>query len=144
MFIDARALLLVVLTVVLWGAWGFLGKLALQHHMTPVNLFLAEAIVGAFCAMLLAFRVFARPEAQPGHWNAYGVASGAAMAVGLATYYLALERAPASAVVPLTAVYPLVTVLLSHALLHERIGLSQWIGVALICAGSALLLYQRR
>lgn len=141
--IDARALLLIGLTVLLWGLWGLLGKIALQQGMPPVSLFLAEAAAGALCALLVALAVMAGRPYGSVMWNAWGLGSGAAMAVGLATYYFALERAPASVVVPLTAVYPLVSVLLFHALLRERLEVAQWSGVVLISVGTALLLYPK-
>jgi drug/metabolite transporter (DMT)-like permease len=40
----------------------------------------------------------------------------------------------------LTATYPVVSVLLSYAVLHERLSLLQWVGVVLVVGGAILLL----
>jgi drug/metabolite transporter (DMT)-like permease len=40
----------------------------------------------------------------------------------------------------LTAIYPVVSVLLSYAVLHERLSLLQWVGVVLVVGGTMLLL----
>lgn len=61
---------------------------------------------------------------------------------GLGTWFLfaAFERgAKASVAVPLTALYPLVTVALAFLFLSERLGALEWLGVLLaICAGVML------
>jgi transporter family protein len=61
-----------------------------------------------------------------------GICGGAA---GLWTYYHALRLGGASLVVPITATYPLVTVLLGWLILQEGLTLSRVIGTALIVVG---------
>jgi len=51
-----------------------------------------------------------------------------------------LQKGQVSVVVPLTATYPIVSVLLSYAVLNEKPSLSQWIGIILVVAGGSLLL----
>jgi len=68
------------------------------------------------------------------------VLSGAGLALGLLCYYVALETTQASLLVPLTAMYPVFSVLLSYAVLHERLSLLQWVGVVLVVGGAMLLL----
>lgn len=55
-------------------------------------------------------------------------------------YYFALQNGHATVVVPLTALYPAVTVVLSYAILRERPSSIQWIGFLLVIAGAFLLL----
>ena len=127
----------------MWGLWGFFGKLALEKRMAPTTLFLAESLVSALIAVFLFFAVVQRHEAQPSLYstvNVYGILSGAALAVGLLFYYFALEGANVSFVVPITATYPIVAVLLGYVLLRERPSPLQWIGVILVVAGTALLM----
>ena len=61
-----------------------------------------------------------------------GICGGAA---GLWTYYHALRLGGASLVVPITATYPLITVLLSWLVLHEALTVPRVIGTALIVMG---------
>ena len=56
-------------------------------------------------------------------------------ALGLWTYYHALRLGGASLVVPITATYPLITVLLSWLILQEGITASRVIGTGLIVVG---------
>jgi uncharacterized membrane protein len=138
-------LLLALGAVLLWGLWGFFGKLALNRGMPASSVFLAEVLMGfALGAALLAL-VIARGAPLP--WqaplNLYGFLSGAALALGLLLFYLALAQGPASLLVPLTAAYPIIAVLLAYALLDEHPSLPQWLGVILVALGTALLLSGR-
>jgi transporter family protein len=139
---DNRPLVFSLLTILMWGLWGFFGKLALERRMAPTAVFLAEALVGAFIAVPLFLFVAQRQGAPslPNTLNVYGILSGATLAVGLLFYYLALEGANVSVVVPLTATYPVVAVLLGYAFLGERPSALQLAGVILVVAGAALLL----
>jgi transporter family protein len=139
---ENRPLLFSLLTILMWGLWGFFGKLALERRMAPTAVFLAETVVSALIAVPLFLVLLQRQDAPPLHaaLNVYGIASGVALAVGLLFYYLALEGAGVSVVVPLTATYPVVAVLLGYAALGERPSPAQWLGVALVVAGAVLLL----
>jgi transporter family protein len=139
---DYRLGLLAGCTIILWGLWGFFGKLALQNGMAPTTMFLAEVLTSAVCTVPLVVVLLRNHSLSPWppSWNVFGVLSGAGLALGLLCYYVALEKTQASLLVPLTAVYPVVSVLLSYAVLHERLSLLQWVGVVLVIGGAMLLL----
>jgi bacterial/archaeal transporter family protein len=139
---EYRGLLLAGLTILLWGCWGFFGKLALEKHMAPTSVFLAEVCTSAVCAVPVLMLLWRKHEVMSltTSWNVFGVASGAGLALGLFCYYWALETSQASILVPLTAIYPAVSVVLSYALLHERPSVSQWVGILLVIIGAILLL----
>src|SRR5215207_11497196 len=139
---ETRPLIFSLLTVLMWGLWGFFGMLALEKRMAPTTVFLAETLVSALIAVVLVLAVVQRHDSQPLYStvNIYGILSGLVLAVGLLFYYLALERANVTVVVPLTATYPVVAVLLGYVLLRERPSPLQWVGVILVVVGTALLL----
>ena len=139
---ETRPLIFSLLTVLMWGLWGFFGKLALEKRMAPTTVFLVESLVSGLIAIPLFLAVVQRYDVQPLYstFNIYGILSGAALVIGLLFYYLALADANVTIVVPLTATYPVVAVLLGYALLRERPSLLQWIGVILVVTGAALLL----
>jgi transporter family protein len=126
-----------LLALVLWGIWGFLGKAASQH--LPSQQVYLLAITGhlAVTAYLLAGGLGAAS------WQPWGVGAalgaGLAMAVGLLCFFEALARGPATVVVPLTALYPAITVLLSRVILQEALTLRHLAGLALALAAAWLL-----
>ena len=141
---ETRPLIFSFLTILMWGLWGFFGKLALERRMAPTTLFFAETLVSALIAVLLFVVAVQRHDAQPplySTFNIFGILSGAALAIGLLFYYFALEGSTVSVVVPLTATYPVVAVMLGYVLLRERPSLMQWAGVILVVAGVVLLLW---
>jgi transporter family protein len=72
-----------------------------------------------------------------------GVAAGLANGLGSWFLFRSLERgAKASVAIPLTALYPLVTIALATTLLSERLAARQWLGIALAVAGGVALSYE--
>ncbi len=135
-------LLFPLLTILLWGLWGFLGKLAMNRAMPASSVFLAGGVVGAVAvaALLLHFHRSGGIMPWDAPFNIWGFLAGASLAIGSLFFYLALASGQAVVVVPATATYPVVTVLLSMIVLGERPTLAQWLGLALVVAGGLLLL----
>ena len=72
-----------------------------------------------------------------------GLLGGLVNGLGNWAVFASLERgAKASVAVPLTALYPLFTVILATVFLKERPSLLQWLGIALAVAGGAMLSYE--
>ena len=126
-----------LLALGLWGVWGFLGKVAAQHLPSPLIYLLAISGHLAVVAYLLGRGIGAVAWEPWGMGAALG--SGLAMAVGLLFFYEALGRGPAAAVVPLTALYPAVTVVLSRVFLQEALTLRHVTGLALALVAGWLL-----
>jgi transporter family protein len=72
-----------------------------------------------------------------------GLIAGAVNGLGNWAVFACLEKgAKASVAIPLTALYPLCTVVLATVFLHERPSGLQWIGIVLALAGGAMLSYE--
>ncbi len=126
-----------LLALGLWGVWGFLGKVAAQHLPSPMIYLLAISGHLAVVAYLLGRGIGVVAWEPWGMGAALG--SGLAMAVGLLFFYEALGRGPAAVVVPLTALYPAVTVVLSRVFLQEALTLRHVTGLALALVAGWLL-----
>lgn len=136
------ALFYVGASVVLWGFWGFTGKIATKYNIALVvsgTAFLIQPL-GAAVLFYLRSRM---PDAPPLDLSAPALlAIAATTACGMAgsvCYYLALSKSSASYVVSLTAVYPAITVLLAVLFLKEKFTLAQAAGLGLILAGTWLV-----
>jgi transporter family protein len=127
---DARALLFVLLSVVGYGLWGFLGKLGSQA-MGKYQYLLASYIV-ATLTFAGAFWVWSPGKIAWAPGALLVVAGGLCTSLGAIGFFSAIERAPLALVAPLTSLYPVLTVLLSLLFLGERLTLAQSLGV--VCA----------
>ncbi|MGA8573903.1 MAG: EamA family transporter [Desulfobaccales bacterium] len=121
----------------LWGLWGFFCKVA-TLELPPVAAYLLS-IAGHLA--VIGYLAGTGSLAIP--WQAAGVAAGLGaglcMAFGLLFFFKAMAGGTAAAVVPVTALYPLVTVILSWTLLHESVTLRHVAGVALALTAVWLL-----
>ena len=124
-------------TVVLWTGWSFLGVIALRDvSAAQVTLMfgIASVIVGA-----VGLAVAERSASWSGSGLWVAALSGIAGSVGMATFYLALDKGKASHVLPVIGVYPAIVALLSVAFLSESLTALQALGVALAVAGVVLV-----
>ena len=123
-------------TLVLWGLWGFFAKIVL-NSVNWRSLFVFSTVGSIFLTAI--FIVFARPS------FAFNMQTCSAMLVGMLgvgasmTFYYALEQGKVSIVVPLTAMYPLVTVILAAVILREKLSPTQGIGVILAIVAVLLI-----
>ncbi len=126
-----------LLALGLWGVWGFLGKVASQYLPSQQVYLLAVSGHLAVVGYLLVGGLGAMS------WQPWGVGAalgaGLAMALGSLFFFEALGRGPATVVVPLTALYPAITVLLSRVILEEPLTLRHLVGLVLALAAAWLL-----
>lgn len=126
-----------IMTVVTWGLWGVFSKLA-SNYTKPRQALLFQTVgVLAFAAIVLFMEKFKIEWNTAGFtWAAFG---GFFAFVGFLTFFAALEKGSASTVVTLSALYPVVTILISITLLHEKLTTKQGVGIVLALIASALL-----
>ena len=123
-----------------WGVVGLLQKLG-ANRVSSRSL-LVWLVVG-FAAMLPA--LWRNGDITGLGWRVLliGLLGGVANGLGSWALFEALERgAKASVAVPLTALYPLVTIVMARIFLAETLTFRQWAGIALAVAGGAMLSYE--
>jgi len=125
-----------LLTVLAWGIVGLLQKLSTNNISAESSLI--WLVVG-----FLLIAPFFYPGPILFHYSgaslSYGILSGLLNALGAWALFAALKNGgKASVVAPLTALYPVVVIVLVPPILHEAVSLLQWIGVG--CALVAVVL----
>ena len=131
---------LCLIAACLWGVVGLLQKLA-TNRMSAGSVLVWVTLGFAATAPLFVLMGDSTPMSAAD--IALGVLSGAANALGSWFLFASLESgAKASVAVPLTALYPLVTVVIAVALLGETVSGAQTLGVALALAAGVLLSYE--
>src|SRR6201994_2855712 len=125
-----------VITVVAWGIVGLLQKLSTNYISAESSLI--WLVVGFLVLQPLLYPGQAVFHYSP--WNlTWAILSGALNALGAWALFAALKNeGKASIVAPLTALYPLVVIMLVSFVLHESITKLQAVGV--VCALIAVVL----
>jgi bacterial/archaeal transporter family protein len=124
-------------TVLVWGIWGVFSKLA-SAHSRPRQMLLFQCVgVMAFALVVLLLEKF-RIEASLAGFS-WSFAAGFFTFIGFLTFFAALEHGKASTVVTLSALYPVVTILLSILFLHEKLTVRQVAGIVFALIASVLL-----
>jgi uncharacterized membrane protein len=139
---NATAVMGAVLTMLCWGSAAIFDKLGMKGVGNPVvalvvRLGVATVVTFVFAAATGAFRDL---KAVPSS-SLWALAAGAilASALGQAFYFLAIKHADASRIVPFTASYPAVALLLGILILHEPLTVPKVAGTALVLGGLMLL-----
>jgi len=116
-------------TIAVWGLWGVFSKLAVDNAKPRFVLLFQAAGIFLFSIFALAVMKFSVP------WSPrallYGVLAGLTAFAGYFTFFMALESGKASVIVPLSAMGPVSTAVISVVFLGERPTLQQSIGIAL-------------
>ncbi len=126
-----RWFLLTVVAVFCWGLWAIISKLIGESVTAVQSQALSTlGLIPVLLALVRSKKLTASGNRRRGITNAF--LAGALTCAGNVAYYHALGAgAKASTVVPLTALYPLVTIALAVLLLRERLNGIQLAGAAL-------------
>jgi bacterial/archaeal transporter family protein len=130
-------------TIVLWGVWGLVSKIASNGVDVYVNQLLYT--VGLAPLMIfVAWTVWKHSPRESPEARRKGVfwafLTGILGGLGNLAFFQALVKGgEASIVAPATALFPMVTVLLAVLFLKERLGRTQWGGLALAFVAIYLL-----
>jgi len=124
----------------LWGLWGVFAKLASDNLAAKSAATMQGLGVAAVAIIFLSFMRF-KPD-----WDMSGTPAaffaGVFMMAGIILFVFALSHGgKASIVVPMTGMYPVVTIVLSVAILKEQI--TPTTGVGIIFALIAVFLLSR-
>ena len=130
-------------TIVLWGAWGLVSKIASNGVDVYVNQLLYTAGLAPLM-IFIAWTVWKHSPRESAKDRRRGVfwafLTGILGGLGNLAFFQALVKGgEASIVAPVTALFPMVTVLLAVLFLKERLGRTQWVGLALAFVAIYLL-----
>lgn len=126
-----------LITLCVWAIWAFLPKLALQS-LPPTSVMFYQSLGSALVSLpifaYLRFRVKFERRAV------VTLACTALLsAVSLFCYFMALRHGPVAVVATLTALYPVICILLARTVLKEHINKQQLAAICMALASVALL-----
>ena len=126
-----------LITIVLWGFWGFFPKLA-TGYIDPKSALFWEAVGSVFVGGVMFFVLHFHPETNFRGAFFAGI-TGIFGLLGALTFFFALSKGKASIIVTMTALYPVFVILLSYFILHETITIKQVVGIFLAFVAMTLL-----
>lgn len=120
-----------------FGLWGLFTKLSVIHIDSKSALIYQT--IGVVIVSLLTLGMMSFKPATDIKGLGYAILTGVAYAVGCWFYFIAASKGKIITVVTLTALYPLVTILLAYFLLKEAVSIKQCVGIALAFVAIILL-----
>ncbi len=129
------------LALLVWGLWAFFPKMALSW-LDPKTAFMFEVFGGATTG-LFAFLIL---QPHLGGADIRGIIpaflTGVTGYLGLLCFMYAIREGKVSVVAPLTALYPVVTLVLARVFLREKINLVQLAGIILALVSVVLISHE--
>jgi transporter family protein len=120
-----------------FGLWGLFTKLSVEYidfKSAIIYQTLGVMVVGIIGLGLVGFK----PAADTKGFS-YAVLTGAAYGQGCLFYFIAASKGKIITVVTLTALYPLITIVLAYYLLNEAVSLRQLVGIGLAMVSILLM-----
>lgn len=121
---------------IVWGLWSFIPKITVRY-ISPKSAVVYEVLGGILVAIMVLYSLNFRPDIHP-KGVALGIITGLLGFLGALFFLFAVSHGPVSLIVTLTALYPVISILLAIVILHEPITLKQ--GVGIIFALTAMFL----
>ncbi|MBD2446503.1 EamA family transporter [Nostoc sp. FACHB-152] len=136
MFQVDEWLIYTLISSVLYGVWGFCSKMA-ANYITPKSALGYEAI--GFSALALFVMTGEKLTLNSDIRGViYATLVGVTGAVASLFLFIALSKGNVSIIIPITALYPIITIIMAYFILKEPITFRQSIGLMLALAAVVL------
>ncbi len=120
-----------------WGLWGFLPKITVQY-IDPKSAVIYEVLGGIILAVIVSFVLKFHIATNPiGIYLA--VITGIVGFFGSLLFFYAVSRGPLTIVVTLSALYPVLSIVLAMLFLNETITIKQGFGIIFAVVAMILL-----
>jgi len=129
-----------IISLVLWGFWGFFYKIA-TNYIDAKSIFIWSTISGLIITIIVIAPFFFtgfRPEVHA-KGITFAMLGGIMGTLGALLFLFSMKLGKASVVVTITALYPIITIILAFFILKETITLKQGIGILFALTAVGLL-----
>lgn len=125
------------LALIIYGFWGFFPKIAVTY-INPQSALIYEVAGATLIGLLTLYLVGFRPDTNP-KGVLFAILTGVAGMLGTLLYFFAASKGKISVVVSMTALYPLITILLAAVFLKEPVTMKQILGMFFALVAIVLL-----
>ena len=116
-------------TIIFWGLWGFIPKITTKY-ISPKSAIVFETLGGIILGIVILISLKFKPDIHP-KGVLLAVLTGLLGFAGALCFLYAALKGPISLVAVLSALSPIITVVLAMFFLNETITLKQGLGIVL-------------
>ena len=114
---------------VLWGLWSFIPKITTKY-ISPKSAILFEVLGGMLIAIIVLFSLKFKPDIHP-KGVLLAITTGILGFAGALCFLYAASKGPISLIAVLSALYPVIAIVLAMIFLNESISIKQGLGIVL-------------
>jgi len=122
---------------VLWGLWSFFPKITTKY-ISPRSAILFEVLGGMLVAIIVLFSLKFKPDIHP-KGVLLAISTGILGFAGAFCYLYAASKGPISLIAVVSALYPVIAIVLAVIFLNESISIKQGVGIVLGLGGMILI-----
>ena len=122
---------------VLWGLWSFIPKITTKY-ISPKSAILFEVLGGIIFAIIVLISLQFKPDFHP-KGALLAISTGSLGFAGALCFLYAASKGPISLVAVLSALYPILAIVLAMFFLNETITIKQGLGIVLGIGAMILL-----
>ena len=133
--------MLLFITMLLWGTTPLFEKIGLRDVEPLTGILIRSAAITVILLVVYIFsgRIHELTKVSLKNYTLFTASGVMAGLVGMWTYFYLLKSGMTSKIVPIAASYPLITAILSIAILGEAMTLQRIIGIIMTIAGIILV-----
>jgi transporter family protein len=138
---DVVAILLLFVTMFLWGATPLLEKIGLKEVEPLTGILIRSGTITIVLLVMYLFngRIHELTKISLKNYSLFAASGIMAGLVAMWTYYYLLKTGMTSKIVPIAAAYPFITAILSIIILGEQVTFQRMIGIGFTIAGIILI-----
>jgi transporter family protein len=114
---------------VFWGLWAFIPKIT-TRYLEPKSAIIYEVVGGALLGTIVLYSLKFQPDFHP-KGTVLAFTTGMLGFLGAFCFLNAVSKGPVALVATLSALYPIMSVVLAALILHEAVTLKQGLGIVL-------------
>src|SRR5512137_1269592 len=138
---DVVAVLLLFVTMLLWGSTPLLEKMGLKEVEPLTGILIRSGAITIVLLIVYMFngRIHELTKVSLKNYSLFAASGIMAGLVAMWTYYYLLRTGMTSKIVPIAASYPFITALLSIVILGEQVTFQRIIGIGFTITGIILV-----
>jgi transporter family protein len=138
---DVVAILLLFVTMFLWGSTPLLEKMGLKEVEPLTGILIRSGTITIVLLVVYLFngRIHELTKISLRNYSLFAASGIMAGLVAMWTYYYLLKTGMTSRIVPIAAAYPFITAILSIVILGEQVTFQRIIGIVFTIGGIILI-----